>query len=104
MRVQDYNFFSLLGPNCPKLVFRPQTPNFSFWIKNVFQVKLNNILHKTSPYFERLDNFWQSYDPSKLKKKNIKNTIFGAIPDYVSPHKPCFFWDTKTEISPEQLD
>ena len=39
-----------------------QTPDlklYNFRIKNLFHVKLHNILHKISCYFQYLDNFSQ---------------------------------------------
>ena len=50
-----------LGPNCPKLVFRPQAkPDGecqSFGICKFFHVKLHKILLQISSYFQILGNF-----------------------------------------------
>ena len=73
-----------LGPNCPKLVFRPQTLNVrALWagVWNFYHVKLYNTVHKISPCLQILGHFWQSYEclfPEKCKKpfKNLQKSIF----------------------------
>ena len=70
-----------LTPNCPKLIFRHQTPTPKYHNFEIYFFKLLKILHKTSPYFKILGHFWQNYGclfPENCKK-NIKNLLFGAI-------------------------
>ena len=90
-----------LGPNFPKLVFMPQTPNvkglgslfffFLFFFFFFFHVKLNKILYQISPYFQILNYFWQSYEclfPENCKKVS-KNLFYGAISDVSISSKFC---------------
>lgn len=83
---------SLLGPNCLYVDFSPQTPYFTILgSKNVFHVKLHKMLHKVSPYFQNLDNFWlgnKDLIPEKAKKP-IRNTLFGTILGMQVPCKSC---------------
>ena len=80
--VRTYSFLSLIDPNCPKLVFKPQTPNFKVLKSKTFHVKVHKILHKTSPYFQNLVDFWrrhEGFSPRKLLK-SIKKALFGSVP------------------------
>ena len=64
----------LLGPNCPYLVFRPQTPNviYSFEIKQVLCFKLDQSLPEII-YSQNVDDaFWQK----GLFPKYCKNPFF----------------------------
>ena len=75
-----------LGPNCPKLVFKPQTLNVRALGSEIFfQVKLYKILHKISPY-----KFWVIFDKvmsvysqkthqKRPSKACLKNPFFGAL-------------------------
>ena len=98
-----------LGPNCPKLVFRPQTQNVRTSGSVFFSCKLHKILHQISTYFTILGYFWKSYEclfPENCKKP-FKNLYFGAISDIkfslsIVSKKPVF-WNTKIQISLEPL-
>ena len=88
-RLQIYGFLSVLDPNYPKLVFRPPDRKFSsFEIKNFVHAKLHTILHKTTPYFRNLDNFWQCCEgliiPQNWKKKIHIKYNFWCHSRYVS--------------------
>ena len=94
--------------NCPKLVFRPQTPNVRALESENFCVKLHKILHQISFYFQILGHFSQSYEclfPENCKKNLSK--IFFLVPFQICnfplslvKNTPVF-WSTKFQISPE---
>ena len=76
---------------------------------NVFLVKLDKTLHKISPYFWKLNNFWQVYEG--LSPENYKKTskIMFLVPfqSWSYPltlvNKSSIFWITKMRISLEPL-
>ena len=79
-RVPYFCLICLLSPNCPKLVFRPETQNVTA-LGSIFffHVKLPKILHGTSPYFQILGHFWQSYEclfPENCRKTFQKSSFW----------------------------
>ena len=61
------------GPNWPKASsWAPDPKGYFFATWKIFPMKLDKILHKMSPLFWKLDDFWQSYEglyPKNYKKK-----------------------------------
>ena len=97
-RVQNLWLFEVFGHKSPKTSF--QAPDSKFYRsrnKFSFHVKLHKILHKTSPYFQHLDIFWQSYVgliPENWKKTH-QNYSFWYHSRYVSSLKNYLSWRTK---------
>ena len=81
---QTYGLIRLLGPSCPKLVFRPQTPNVTalgsknFLMSSSIKFCMKQaLIFKFWVIFEKVMNVYSQ----KIVKKHIKNLHFGAIPD-----------------------
>ena len=80
------------GPNCPKLVLRPQTPNITalrfkkFFISSFIKFFMQQaLIFKFYVTFDKV----MSVFSQKMVKKPIKILLFGAIPDMQVSPKPC---------------
>ena len=83
-RVPYFCLICLLSPNCPKLVFRPETQNVTA-LGSIFFFMSSSLKSCMEPAL--IFKFWVIFDKvmsvysQKTAGKHFKNLLFGAIPD-----------------------